>query len=155
MSTHELNRARLALAAAGALSPEELQQVEQHVRECQACRRELDVWGVVARGLGQLPQPMLPPGLVARTQARVLRERAEAADRRRSGLMFGAFAVFSWAFSFAVWSVAQALTGGVLEVFGTNLVSAGPWFLVSSVMAWITAAAAAVTLGRHGERRLL
>jgi hypothetical protein len=69
--------------------------------------------------------------------------------------MFGAFAVFSWAFSFAVWSVAQALTGGVLEVFGANLVSAGPWFLVSSVMAWITAAAAAVTLGRYGERRFL
>jgi anti-sigma factor RsiW len=154
MSTHEVNRAKLALAAAGSLPPEELQQVEQHARECPACRRELEVWGAYARGLGQLPQPMLPLGLVARTQARVLRERTEAAERRRSGLMFGAFAVFSWAFSFAVWSVAQALTGGVLEVFGTNLVSAGPWFLVSSVMAWITAATAAVTLGRYSERRL-
>jgi anti-sigma factor RsiW len=154
MSKHEVTRAKLALAAAGSLPPEELQQVEQHARECPACRRELEVWGAYARGLGQLPQPMLPLGLVARTQARVLRERTEAAERRRSGLMFGAFAVFSWAFSFAVWSVAQALTGGVLEVFGTNLVSAGPWFLVSSVMAWITAATAAVTLGRYSERRL-
>lgn len=155
MSTHEVNRAKLALAAAGALPTEELQQVEQHARECPACRRELEVWSAYTRGLGQQPQPMLPLGLIARTQARVLRERAEAAERRRSGLMFGAFAVFSWAFSFAIWSVARALTGGVLEVFGTNLVSAGPWFLVSSVMAWITAAAAAVTLGRHSERGLL
>jgi hypothetical protein len=155
MSTHEVNKAKLALAAAGALTPEELRQVEQHARECQACRRELEVWGVYTRGIGQLPQPALPLGLVARTQQRVLRERAEAVERKRSGLMIGAFAVFSWAFSFAVWSVAQVLTGGVLEVFGTNLVSAGTWFFVSSVMAWITAAAAAATLGRYSERRLL
>jgi anti-sigma factor RsiW len=155
MSAHDVNKGKLALAAAGALPPEELQQVEQHARECPACRRELEVWGSYTRGIGQLPQPMLPPGLVARTHARVLREREEAAERRRNALMCGAFAVFSWAFSFAVWSVTQVLTGGVLEVFGTNLVSAGPWFLGSSVMAWITAATAAVTLGRQGQRRLL
>ena len=153
MSTHEVNKARLALAVAGALSPEELRQVEQHARECEACRRELEVWGVYTRGLGQLPQPALPLGLVARTQARVLRERAEAGDRRRSSLMFGALAVFSLAITFAVWWVARVLTGGVLEVFGMNLVSAGPWFLVFSMVAWITAAVAAVTLGRYGERR--
>lgn len=155
MSSHEANKARLVLAAAGALSPEELRQVEQHARECEVCRRELEVWGGYARGLGQLPQPELPLGLVARTQARVLRERAGAADRRRSSLMFGALAVFSWVNSLVVWSVARALTGGVLEVFGTNLVSAGPWFLGFSMVAWITAAVAAVTLGRYGERRFL
>jgi hypothetical protein len=155
MSKHETNRAKLALAAAGALSNEELLEVEQHARECQICRRELEVWGVYTRGLGQLPQPTLPVGLVARTQARVLRERADAADRRRSGLMLGALAVFSWATSFAVWSVARAVTGGVLEVFGMNLVSAWPWFLVSSMTASITAAAVAATLSRRGERRFL
>lgn len=155
MSTHEEMKAKLALAASGALSPEEARQVEQHARECADCRRELESWGAYARGLGQLPQPTIPLGLVARAQARVLRERAEAADRRRSSLMFGALAVFSLASSFAVWWAAQTLTGGVLAVFGINLVSAGPWFLVSSLMTWITAAAAAVTLNRYGERRFL
>jgi hypothetical protein len=155
MNSHERISAKLTLAAAGALSREELQEVEQHARECAACRRELGVWGVYARGLGQLPQPTLPLGLVARTQATVLRRREAAAERRRGTLLFAAFAVFSWGFNFAVWWVARALTGGELEVFGTNLVGAVPWFLVSSVMAGITAAAAAAMLGRSGERRLL
>lgn len=155
MSTHEVNKAKLALAASGALSPEEARQVAQHARECADCRRELEVWGAYARGLGQLPQPQIPLGLVARTQARVLRERADAADRRRSSLLFGALAVFAWVFNFAAWFLARALTGGVFEVLGTNLMNAAPWFLVSSMLTWITGAVAAVTLSRDGQRRFL
>src|SRR6185295_15184640 len=107
MSTHELNRAKLALAAAGALPQEELLQVEQHARQCPVCLRELEVWSVYARGLGQLPQPTLPLGLVARTQAKVLSERADAADRRRDAVMLGFLAAFSWASSVAFWVVAR------------------------------------------------
>jgi|SRR6185295_5627491 len=153
MSTHELNRAKLALAAAGALPQEELLQVEQHARQCPVCLRELEVWSVYARGLGQLPQPTLPLGLVARTQAKVLSERADAADRRRDAVMLGFLAAFSWASSVAFWVVARALTGGVLEAFGTNWVGAVPWFLASALLAWMTAAAAAITLGRRREIR--
>jgi len=155
MNEHEATRSKLALAASGALSPEEARQVEQHARECADCRRQLEVWGTYARGLGQLPQPQIPIGLVARTQARILRERADAADRRRSGLMFGGLAVFSWAFNFAVWFLVRAVTGGVLEVFGANLMNATPWFLVSSMLAGITGAVAAVTLSRYGQRRFI
>lgn len=153
MSTHD--KSRLALAAAGALSPNETRQVEQHTRECAECRRELEMWGTYARGLGRLPQPALPLGLVARTQARVLRERADGADRRRGVLLFGCLAVFSWAFNFAVWFIVRALVGGVFEVFGVNLINAAPWFLVSSVAAWITAVAVALTLSRFGQRRFV
>ena len=61
MNMHESIRTKLALAAAGALPDDERRQVDQHARECETCHRELEVWGLYARGLHQLPQPMLPP----------------------------------------------------------------------------------------------
>jgi hypothetical protein len=153
MSRHELIRSKVALAASRVLSPEEAREVEQHARECVACRRELEVWGFYSRGLGGLPQPALPLGLVARTQARILRERADATERRRHAVLLGGLAVFSWLVNLAFWSVARALTGGVLEVLGMNLVSAFSWFLVSSMLALITAAVSAGMLGGRGVRR--
>jgi predicted anti-sigma-YlaC factor YlaD len=154
MNTHETNKARLALAEAGALTREELLEVQQHARECESCRGELERWGLYAQALRQQPQPVLPMDLVARTQARVLLAREEAADRRRSNLMFGAFAVFSWSLNFAAWYVARVVTGGVWEVLGTNLVSASSWFVMSSILACTTAAVAAVALRMERERRL-
>jgi len=38
-----------------------------------------------------------------------------------------------------------------VEVLGTNLVSAGPWFLVSFAVASITAAATALLVGNRSE----
>jgi hypothetical protein len=109
-----------------------------------------------ARGLKELPQPVLPADLILRTEAAILREHEVAAGRRRDRLMLAALAVFSWVISLAFWALARALTGGVLDVFGTNWVSAGPWFLVSTVVTWITAGTAAVTLGHRREiRRVL
>jgi len=153
MSSHEEMRLKLVLAASGALSPEEGRQVEQHAQECVSCRRELEVWGFYTRGLGALPQPALPLGLVARTQSRILRERTAAADRRRQALLLGGLAVFSWFVNLALWSVARLLTGGTFEVFGMNLVSAVSWFLVYSTLALFTAGVSAAMLSRHALRR--
>ena len=155
MNMHESIRTKLALAAAGALPDDERRQVEQHARECEACRRELEVWGLYAQGLHQLPQPMLPPDLLARTQARILRQE-NPMHERRSGVMFCALAAYSWVIAFSVWLIARAVTGGTLEVSGTNLVGVGPWLFTSWVLAWITAGAAAVTLGNsYRARRIL
>ena len=152
MTEHESIRASLALAAAGALSPEELRQVDQHVQGCDACRRELDTWGIYTVGLSQLSQPALPQDLVERTQARIRQKYANAAEQRRHALMFGALAVFSWAVSIAVWALARVITRGSLPLLDMNLVSAGPWLVCSSVLAWITAATAAVVLS-HQQRQ--
>jgi hypothetical protein len=155
MNMHESIRTKLALAAADALGDDERRQVEQHSRECEACRRELEVWGLYAQGLHQLPQPVLPPDLVARTQARILRQE-NPMHERRNGVMFCALTGYSWVIAFSVWLVARALTGGTWEVFGTNLVALGPWMFTSWVLTWITAGVAAVTLGnRYQARRVL
>ena len=149
MNTHESIRSMLSLAAAGALGPQEQSQVEAHARVCEACSRELDGWAVYTIGLQGLPQPSIPADLIARTQARVLREREAAAAARWNGMTLCGLGIFSWVASISFWLVVRELTDGMVIVLGTNLVSAGPWFLVSFGVAAITAVATAVLVGNR------
>lgn len=151
---HDRLREQIALAAAGALSQVELKTLMEHAAGCEACRRELELWGSYAGGLRQLPQPSIPGDLFARTYRRVLEERAATVERRHNTWMIGALGLLSWVSSFVTWIVVRALTGGTVEVLGTNLVEAGPWILLSTLLTWITAGSAAVALGsqRHTRR---
>jgi len=151
MNTHESIRNMLALAAAGALSPQEQLTVEAHTRTCEICRRELDGWSVYAAGLQGLPQPAAPADLIARTQARILHEREAAAERRWNGLTLLSLSIFSWVVSVAFWLLVRELSGGMLVVLGTNLVNAGPWFFVTFAVASITAAATALLVRNRSE----
>jgi hypothetical protein len=151
MNTHESIRNLLPLAAAGALGQQEQLEVEAHTRICEICRRELDAWSVYTNGLRGLPQPAIPADLIARTQARILRDREAAAAVRWNGLALCGLGVFSWVASVGFWLLVRELFGGRVEVLGTNLVSAGPWFFISFAVASITAAATALLLGNRGE----
>jgi predicted anti-sigma-YlaC factor YlaD len=154
MTTHESIRGMLGLAAAGTLNAEEMRRVEQHTQECEDCRRELDVLGLYAQGMRQLPQPVIPQDLLMRTQARILREREIAGDRRRDLVLLGGLAGLSFASSIATWAVVYTLTSGALIAFGVNWVSPVPWFMTSAVLSWMTAATAAIALGRGDLRRV-
>lgn len=151
MNTHESIRKMLPLAAAGALEQQEQLQVELHTRVCDICRQELNAWSVYAAGLRGLPQPAAPADLIARTQARILREREAAADRRWNGLTLLSLGIFSWIASVALWLLVRELSDGMLVILGTNLVNAGPWFFVSFAVTAITAAATALLVGNRGE----
>ena len=153
MTEHESVRAMLALAASGTLGPEEQRRVDQHARECEQCRRDLETWAAYAQGLRRLPQPSAPEGLVQRTQARILQERAHAADRGRSEWLLAALAIFGWGSGWAFWTLARAITGGSLNVFGANVMNGLTWSLASTVLVWMTAATAALMLGRRREMR--
>jgi hypothetical protein len=153
MNEHESVRAMLALAAAGLLGPDEVRRIEEHARTCELCRRDLETWSVYAQGLRKLPQPSAPAGLMERSRARILQEHAVAAGRRRHAWLLGALVAFGWTSSLAFWVVARALTGGVFIVMGANLVNGIVWSLGSTVLAWTTAAAAAMLLGRGREMR--
>jgi len=153
MSEHESVPAMLPLAAAGLLGPEEIRRVEEHARTCELCRADLETWSAYAQGLRKLPQPSAPAGLMERTRARIIQEQAVAAGRRRYAWLLGALVAFGWTSSLAFWVVARALTGGVLTVMGVNWVNGLVWSLGSTVLAWTTAAAAAIMLGRGREMR--
>lgn len=148
-SRHTAVRAWLPLAAGGALDAAEQRRLEEHARECEECRRELEIWSAYAQGLRQLPQPAPPAHLAERTRTRVTQERATAADRRWDELMLGALALFAWTIGLTFWFVARVITGGALVFLGTNLVRFGMWTLLSTVLVWLTAAVAALALGKR------
>lgn len=149
MSEHECMREVLALAAAGTLDPGEQRRLDQHVRECAACRRELETWCGYAAGLRRLPQPPVPATLVERTRARILQERAAAADRRWDDLMLAALALFAWTVGLSFWFLLRVFAGGALVIMGTNLLRLGTWSALSTVLVWLTAAVAALALGKR------
>jgi predicted anti-sigma-YlaC factor YlaD len=155
--SHESIQMMLPLAAAGALTQEELSTVELHVGTCPGCRRELEVLRLYATGLQELPQPIVPVGLLSRTRARLVQERASKAERRWQALTLSLLVVFSWVSGIVFWLLVRAITGGVWKVFGTNLVAAGTWSLISGLLAWATAGVAVVILGKRNEpvRRIL
>jgi len=155
MSEHESIQELLALAACGVLDARDHRRLEAHVRECDACRRELETWSAYSRGLRQLPQPALPAQLMERTRARVWQERATAADRRWDELMLVALALFAWTVGLTFWFVLRIFTGGALVVMGANLVRFGTWSALSTVLVWLTAAVAAVALGKRRREKAL
>ncbi len=149
MSEHESMRELLALAAAGALDAEEQRRLDQHAAECPLCRRELEVWSAYSAALQRLPQPALPAQLMERTRSRILQERAAVADRRWDELMLGALALFAWTVGLSFWFLMRVFTGGALVIMGANLVQLGAWSAISTVLVWLTAAAAAMMLGKR------
>ena len=149
MSEHESMLKMLALAAAGVLDEQEQRRLDQHAAECPLCRRELEIWGAYSEGLGQLPQPAIPSHLMERTRARILQERAAAADRRWNDLMVAALALFAWTVGLSFWFLLRVFSGGALIVMGTNLIQLGTWSAISTVLVWLTAAAAALALGKR------
>ena len=153
MMDHKKIREQVALDAAGALRQEESLEVRRHLGECETCRREFEVLSAYVGGLKNLPQPVVPSQLVARTQARILRAHVEARSEAASAAMFGALAAFSWLMTYASWTFARWLSGGSVEVFGVNLLDAGPWFATSFAVTAITAGVAALMLSNHRQAR--
>jgi len=149
MSEHESMQALFALAAAGVLDAGEQRRLDEHARRCPECRRQLEIWSAYAEGLRQLPQPAVPAQLVERTRARVWQERAAAAGRRWDEWMLGILALFAWTVGLTFWFVLRIFTGGALVVMGANLVRFGTYSAVSTALVWLTAAVAALALGRR------
>jgi hypothetical protein len=112
---------------------------------------ELKKWERYAETLKSLPQPALPLGLMERTRARILEQREAAAERKREAWKFAVLVVFGWASSFVTWSALRMLAGGSFTVLGANLLDGFTWMAVSTVFVWMTAASAAVVLGKQPQ----
>jgi anti-sigma factor RsiW len=156
VSEHASIRELLSLAAAGVLEPDEQRRVQQHVAVCDACRRELEVWQGYSRELVRLPAPVAPKYLAERTRARILEQRAAAAERRWDDIVLGVLVLLGWTVSLVAWVVFRLFTGGMLSVVETSFVTILTWLGASTVFAWLTAAVAAVMLGgRRSVRRMV
>jgi anti-sigma factor RsiW len=147
MNEHEQIREMIALAAAGVLDAEEQKRVDVHVSGCEACRGELECWAAYAQAFRSLRPPALPERLVERTRARIVAERAAAADRRSEGLLLGALAAFAWIVGVTVWFLFRLFTGGAAAVLEISINQVLIWGAGSTILVWLTAAVATLMLG--------
>jgi len=153
MTDHEVWGELAALAAAGALSPEEQRQFEDHARECGKCWEEFDVMQGIAEGLRRLPARRAPTGLAERTMRLVRDRAAEAAEQRWDNAVLAFLILLGWTVGLSFWAVARMLATGLPALLDSGFVRTLSWLAVSTVFAWMTAGAAAVALSR--QRRLV
>jgi len=149
MNEHETVRDLLGLAAAGVLDPNEQLRVERHVRECNACREEMDAWKVYASGLHQMPQPPVAAFLAERTQIRVLREREIRTQRRHNILVLASLSLLGWSWSLALWLLLRLLMGGAMVVMQTHVLRPDIWALTGTLLVWASAAIGAALLAKR------
>jgi anti-sigma factor RsiW len=152
MNEHDAVRSLLALAAAGALDNEEQARVSRHTAACSSCRQELEAWGGYAAGMRRLGQPHAPAWLAERTHARILRQRSDAAERRRRATTLVALSLFAWSVSLATWLGARVLAGNSVAPVPAEYLQLSIWSLGSTVLVWMTVTAAAVMLAKRPSR---
>lgn len=153
MSDHDKIRELLALAAAGALTTVEEKQLAEHIRSCNACSNELEVWRWIATDLSRLPTPQPSSRLMQVTLARAQAKLGNQAehDWNRSVLIF--VVAFAWLLTAASWLVFHFVSGE----FGTLLARTWISFASYTALAWLTGGVAAVMLAvrQRRERRLV
>lgn len=155
MSEHTWVRELLPLAASGVLDAAEQRRVDAHVAECPGCAAELTSWASVTAAIREAPPPELSVGLAARTRQRVQHEMAARSERRFSDVMVACLILLGWTVTALMWMTWRLLTGGGVEWVGVDTGSPVVWLAGSTVLAWLTAGAAAALLapGRQGLRR--
>jgi anti-sigma factor RsiW len=156
MSQHDSIRELLPLAAADALSPEEQRRVEAHLRECEACRRELDGLERMTAALRRIPTPQPSAALIER--ARIIAERAllERAERQWDYRVVAFLLLFSWTLTLAAWPLVRLVSGGIFDWAGIAESQTWFWLAGYTVLGWLAAGVATVVLGlrQRALRRL-
>ena len=156
VDSHEKIRELLALAAAGALSPEEELRVARHQETCDKCATELQGWRVLTEGLRRLPTPQPGAAVVERARARAEVRFAEEIEHRWNRTVIICLVVYSSLLTVATWPLFRLITGGLLARFEPGFNYSWLLFAGFTGLAWATGGVAAILLARHSrqERRM-
>src|SRR5271170_4621627 len=142
----------LALAAADALEPNELELVMQHARTCPQCAAEMEQWQHLSRAVRQLPTPQPSPNLVQRTcaraEARMIEEREHAWNRS----VMISLELFGWGLTLTSWPIVRLVSGGLFGLFDSRLNQSWLGFAGFTSLVWLTGGVAAILLARHQRR---
>ena len=156
MSEHDKIRELLALAAAGALTSAEEEQVAEHLRSCSTCSDELAAWQPIMSDLRRMPTPQPSSWLVQATLARAEAKLSEQAEHDWNRRVVVVVAAFAWLLTIANSLVFHFVSERFGSLLGPQF--AYPWisFAAFTVLGWLAGGVAAVMLGvrQRGERRL-
>jgi anti-sigma factor RsiW len=156
MSDHDEIRALLALAAAGALEPDEEDRVGRHIRSCSECANEAASWQSIAVQLRRLPTPQPSPGVVQRARVMAEARFAEEAEARWQRGMLIFVVTFAWVLTIVSWPLFRLITRGLLDLLDPRLNQTWITFAGFTTLVWLTGGTAAVLLSlrQRRERRL-
>lgn len=152
MDSHEQIRELLALAAAGALGPEEDLLVARHLESCDVCTAELERWRVLTGGLRRLPTPQPRAVVVERALAQAEMRFAEEIEHRWNRAVIIFLVLYAWILTAVSWPVFRLIVGGLLAQFEPGFNHS--WFLFAAFTAlmWTTGGVAAILLARHRQQ---
>lgn len=156
MSEHDKIRELLPLAAAGALTSAEEEQVAEHVRSCTACSKELEAWQPITSELRRLPTPQPSSWLVQATLARAEARLAEQAEHDWNRHVMFVVVAFAWLLTIASWPAFHFVIGRFGSLLGPVFTSTWISFAAFTALGWLAGGVAAVMLAirQRGERRL-
>jgi len=156
MSEHDKVRELLALAAAGALTAAEEQQVAEHVRSCVSCSNELDAWRPIAAELRRLPTPQPSSWLLQATLARAEAKLADEAEHDWNRRVIIFVVALAWLLTIASWPVFDLVSPYFGSLLGPEFSHTWIGFTAFTALGWLAGGVAAVMLavGQRGERRL-
>lgn len=149
--SHEKIRELLALAAAGALGPEEDLLVARHRETCDECSAELERWGALTGGLRRLPTPQPRIAVVERARAQAEVRLAEELEHRWQRAVIIFLALYAWILTVVTWPIFRLITGGLLARFEPGFNNSWLLLAVFTSLVWATGGVAAVLLGRHRQ----
>lgn len=152
MNDHDKIRELLALAAAGALTRDEEQQVAAHLRSCVACSNELDAWRSIAADLCRLPTPQPSSQLVQTTLARAEAKLAEQSEHEWNRRVMIFVVAFAWLLTAASWPVFRFVSGDFRSLLGPQFGHAWINFAAFTALAWLGGGIAAVMLAQRQRR---
>ena len=156
MSEHDKIRELLALAAAGALTQAEEEQVAAHLRLCSDCANEMDTWRSIAADICRLPTPQPSSQLVRTTLARAEERLAEQTEHEWNRRVMIFVVAFAWLLTAASWPVVHFVSGDFGSLLGPQFGRAWMNFAAFTALAWLAGGMAAVMLAlrQRRERRL-
>lgn len=152
MSEHEKIRQLLALAAAGALTRTEEEQVAAHLRRCADCANELDTWRSIAADICRLPTPQPSAQLVRITLARAEEKLAEQTEHDWNRRVMIFVVAFAWLLTAASWPVFHFVSGDFGSLLGPQFGRTWIDFAAFTALAWLGGGMAAVMLALRQRR---
>jgi anti-sigma factor RsiW len=156
MSEHDKIRELLALAAAGALTEAEEQQVVAHLRLCSACSSEMDAWRSMAAALRRVPTPQPSPRLLQITIARAEAKLAEQGEHEWNRRVMIFVVAFAWVLTIVSWPLVRLVSGGLVSLLDPRLNQTWINFAGFTALVWLAGGTAAVLLAlrQRRERRM-
>lgn len=149
MNPHDEIRRLVALAAAGALEPDEEARLHAHLGGCPECAARLASFSNIATALAKLPLAQPSFGLAARTRARVAAEIAARAERRSHHLLLALLICFGWIVTLATFFLGRHFAAGLAQIMGVS----PTWFVQGFIgYAFFSALASAAFAGVIGPR---